>query len=78
MITEERLIENIRYVMSIDQWTQRGLASATGIPEGSMYKILSGRRRLRITELAAIAEALQVSADDLLETSGGSTWHGHP
>jgi transcriptional regulator with XRE-family HTH domain len=68
MINDAQLILNIKYVMKREHWTQRGLAHAIGMKEGTVSKILTGRRPLKALELAAIAEGLNVSVDDLLET----------
>jgi transcriptional regulator with XRE-family HTH domain len=67
MITDERVLANIKYYMQREGWSQRGLAGQISMREGTLSKILTGRRPLRAMELGAIAEALHVSPNDLLE-----------
>lgn len=47
-------------------WSGRRLAAATGISTPTMARILRGDRDLTLTELQAIAAALNVPASDLL------------
>ena len=48
-------------------WSQRALAKWVGIDQSAVSRIEAGRRRLSADELQRFAEALHVSADELLK-----------
>ncbi len=47
-------------------WSQRALAKWVGIDQSAVSRIEAGRRRLSADELQRFADALHVSADELL------------
>ena len=47
--------------------TIKKLADLSGIRWSTLYDFTAGRRRLRVDELAKIADALDVTASELLE-----------
>ena len=55
-------------------WSQRALAKWVGIDQSAVSRIEAGRRRLSADELQRFAEALHVSADELLKGGGEPQW----
>jgi transcriptional regulator with XRE-family HTH domain len=67
--------ERLRYYMSLRGVTQSQLAEETHLTEAAISRYLSNTREPKAIAVAAIARALNVSADDLLglaQTSQGS------
>ena len=57
-------------------WSQRALARWVGLDQSAVSRIEAGHRRLTADELQRFAEALSVSADDLLKgTEPGPVAH---
>ena len=50
-------------------WSQRALAKWVGIDQSAVSRIEAGRRRLSADELQRFADALHVSADELLRAA---------
>jgi transcriptional regulator with XRE-family HTH domain/Zn-dependent peptidase ImmA (M78 family) len=60
-------------------WSQRALARWVGLDQSAVSRIEAGHRRLTADELQRFAEALSVSADDLLKgTQPGPVAHRAP
>lgn len=60
---------NIQKLLIQNNMTQQNLADALQISKQVMSKIINGNKAINITELARIAEVLNVTADELLKVS---------
>ncbi len=60
------LNERIKMFMNERKYTQKELAEKTGITEASMSKYLSGDRTPRIDVIVNLANALDITTDELL------------
>ena len=58
--------EKLKTLLKRQEMTQRELAEKAGTTEVSVSRYLSGQRTPRLLTLAAIAQVLGVSIDDLL------------
>ena len=58
--------EKLKTLLKRQEMTQRELAEKAGTTEVSVSRYLRGQRTLRLLTLAAIAQVLGVSIDDLL------------
>jgi transcriptional regulator with XRE-family HTH domain len=67
---QARIGAQIAHLRERQGWSQRALARWVGIDQSAVSRIEAGRRRLSADELQRFAEALHVSADELLK--GGS------
>ncbi|MCR4898575.1 MAG: helix-turn-helix domain-containing protein [Acholeplasmatales bacterium] len=61
-----KLNERIKLFMNERHYTQKELAEKTGITEASMSKYLSGERTPRIDVIVNLANALDITTDELL------------
>ena len=57
--------KNIQTFLSEKGKTQQNLADAMGISKQVMSKIINGNKAINVTEIAKIAEFLEVSVDDI-------------
>ncbi len=64
---QPRLGAQIAYLRERQGWSQRALAKWVGIDQSAVSRIEAGRRRLSAAELQRFADALHVSADELLK-----------
>ena len=60
------LNERLKLFMNERHYTQKELAEKTGITEASMSKYLSGERTPRIDVIVNLANALEITTDELL------------
>lgn len=58
----------IKHLLDANHMTQRDLAKITGITEVSLSRYINGDRTPRAVAISNIANALHVSADELLGT----------
>lgn len=71
MTTTSRIGDSLRAARTRLGWTRETLAHHSGISWSAIAQIESGRRRdVRLTSLAALAEALGVSVDHLIGNPG--------
>ena len=70
---QNRLGAHIARLREQQGWSQRALAKWVGIDQSAVSRIEAGRRRLSADELQRFAEALHVSADDLLSGAPGAS-----
>lgn len=78
-MSESKDLDNLRQVMrksiAAARLLVRDLEKRLGITHGALEKLLDGRQEIRLRHLLALAEMLQVSPADLLET-GCPAAHG--
>jgi transcriptional regulator with XRE-family HTH domain len=65
-----RFKENLRRLREQAGWTQTEMAGRAGVPFRSYQNWEAGVREPRIAALAALADALGVSVDDLIRGDG--------
>jgi len=70
---QSRLGAQIARLREQQGWSQRALAQWVGIDQSAVSRIEAGRRRLSADELQRFAEALHVSADDLLQVASAAS-----
>jgi len=58
--------DNVRGARRARGWTQEELAHRTGLTAVQISRIERGRREIRLTTLIRLRNALEVSADELL------------
>lgn len=70
---DNRLIENIREQMRIQDKKQVDLAEYMHLPRQTIYKIMTGTRMISAVELKLIADFLEVSMETLMDGGGRGT-----
>lgn len=65
--------KNIQTFLSEKGKTQQNLADAMGISKQVMSKIINGNKAINVTEIAKIAEFLEVSVDDILQVDSATS-----
>ena len=63
----QRFGQNVRAARLAKGWTQEDLAAASGLAVVQVSRVERGKREVRLTTLLRLRDALQVSADELLE-----------
>lgn len=66
-LTESNIRRNIRVLLTHRQITAAQLAARIPMGESSMSELLTGNRRIKVHDLARIAQALDVTAATLLQ-----------
>ena len=64
---------NIQKELDERSMTQQSLADALSISKQVMSKIINGNKAINVTEIAKIAEFLEVSVDDILQVDSATS-----
>ncbi len=60
--------KNIKHYLELSGRTQKDLANAIGVTEATLSHYIKGKRDPHVTVLQRIANELEVTLDDLMET----------